>query len=318
MTTKDPLSSKSVDELRTMARSLGLRGYSRLRKEELVRLLHERHTGAHADAAPQADANRKAARPAVRSDNTARPAATSAPAPHARAASAPQPPRAPQVAPAGEPAFAEPPAQLVPQANHVTSTEERIETAKYAQTPYGTALSERALGDLHEDIDRLPLPAEPIVALLPQKPGILHAYWMLTPDAPPREQLRLRLCRANNDALEILDEIRLPGTYGHWYFHVPEDIATAAFWLHLGHYVNGDFVTAVRRGIVRIPSLYAAERTDRQWWVDEDLFRTMYLRAGGVVRTGQLAWPGSASSPGGVAPTPGERLVWPGGVSSRR
>jgi hypothetical protein len=97
---------------------------------------------------------------------------------------------------------------------------------------------------------------------------------------------------------------------------VDESADMGEVYLQLGYYEpDGRFVTATRRGIARIPSLYASSHTDRLWWVSEEQFRAMYRRAGGHVRGPRLGWAASISSPGGAPVS--DRLAWPGGVSSR-
>ncbi len=39
--------------------------------------------------------------------------------------------------------------------------------------------------DLGEDIDNLPPVTEATLCLLPQKPGVLHGYWVIPPNTPP-------------------------------------------------------------------------------------------------------------------------------------
>jgi hypothetical protein len=215
---------------------------------------------------------------------------------------------------------------LTPKWEWVTDTrrqpvdEEQVENAKYATVLPGTAAPRRDTADLNEDIDNLPPVTEPMLCLLPQKPGVLHGYWIVPPNSIPYPQsLKLRLGRIARDAFEIIDEIALPDVRGHWYFHLDESADVGAVYLQLGFYEpDGRFVTATRRGIARIPSLYASDRTDRLWWVSEEQFRAMYRRAGGYVRGPRLGWAASISSPGGAPGAPSsDRLAWPGNVSSR-
>ncbi len=275
--------SKTLEELRAEARALGLTGYSRLTKKELLALVEK-----HKKVAARAPATAPRVPKRATNKKTA----------------------------ASPPAHPEPAAALSPQLARISSEEERVETAKYAVVAPGVALGPRRLDDLREDIDLLPALYEPFLCLLPQKPGILHAYWVLPPGFDAG-RTRLRLCRVAGDTLEIIEEIALPGGRGQWYFHIPEGHDTGSWCVHLGHYdPAGNFVSSIERAIARIPSLYATGSIDRRWWLSEEQFHAMYLRAGGVVRAGQLAWKSSASSPG--APRPGERLAWPGGVSSQR
>ncbi len=180
--------------------------------------------------------------------------------------------------------------------------EQQIESSKYALVAPGQApYEQRFTADLDENLDYLPAPTEPVICLLPQKPGVLHAYWSFkTPIPVPLGDLRLRLGRWRPEGVEFVEEVSLPSARGHWYFHVAESVASGDFYLHLGSYRDGRFVTAIRRGIARAPWLFASTAVDRRWWIDEEQFNEMYLRAGGVRRHGRLAWPGSVSSPGGA------------------
>lgn len=271
------MTSKSLKELRAQARALGIKGYSKLRKAELERLIAAQRAR-NTEAKPQGRPER--------------------PAPKTVKAGARRP--------AG-------PASGV-------NEEQRVETAKYAVGPAGVAVPAHPItAGLIEDIDRLPPIAEPLLHLLPQKPGILHAYWRLAPGTLARQNgLKLRLCRARDGGIEIIEELALPGDGGHWYFHVPEEIEPGAYYAQLGYHTpGGEFVSAFCRAIARIPSLYASSRIDRRWWTSDDQFRAMYLRAGGFLREARLGWAGSIGSPPYRAAAPGERLLWPGGISSR-
>lgn len=271
----DNLAGKSAEELRKLARARGLRGYSKIRKSELLRLLR---AGTKSAASSAAEKKQRKAAPAARS--TGKPAKRRAAAPTATSA----------------------PVTASSRPGNGGHTEQQIESSKYAlvapdQAPY----AQRFTADLDENLDYLPAPAEPIICLLPQKPGVMHAYWSLnTPLSVPLGDLRLRLGRLLAEGIEFVEEVSLPSPHGHWYFHVDESLASGDFYLHLGSYRDGQFVTAIRRGIARAPWLFASATIDRRWWINEERFNEMYLRAGGVRRHGRLAWPGSASSPGGA------------------
>lgn len=296
--------SKTITELRTLAKSRGLKGYSKLSLAELQRMLAQPEK----PSAPKA----KKSKPAVKKKTAAKPAVRSA-----RRAPTKKPAVRPVRAPSVSGSMREEPAvNLSASAARLSSDEERVEDAKYAVTPRGTTVSLRpSVTDLGEDIDRLPVLREPALCLLPQKPGVLHAYWVLEPGATARQPgMKLRLCRIADDALHVLQEIPLPGERGHWYFHIDGQHEPGGLYAHLGYYRDtGEFVTAIHRGIARIPSLYASGHTDRQWWVSDQKFREMYLRAGGFVTGAQLGWTASISSPRG-----GERLGWVNASSSNR
>jgi hypothetical protein len=305
--------TKNLKELRALARSRGLRGYSKLSRRELEKLLSSgdgqkpmvaEKSGKTAPATPAAKVKSKSASLRAKSapvrTKNAQPAAAVAPR---------------MTRPAPAPAL-KPKWEWAGDVQRQSVDEEQIESAKYAVVPPGTAVPRAEAADLNEDIDNLPPVAEAALCLLPQKPGVLHGYWVMPPDSAARAQsFKLRLGHIVRDVFEIIDEIALPRERGHWYFHVDESAAMGEVYLQLGYYEpDGRFVTATRRGIARIPSLYASNRTDRLWWVSEEQFRAMYRRAGGYVRGPRLGWAASIGSPGGAPSS--DRLAWPGGVIS--
>jgi len=305
--------TKNLKELRALARSRGLRGYSKLSRRELEKLLSAgdgqkpatvEKSAKAAPASPTAKVKSKSASPRAKSSlartKKMQPASETVP-------------RMTQPAPALTPKW-----EWAGDIQRQSVDEEQIESAKYAIVPPGTAVPRAEAADLNEDIDNLPPVAEATLCLLPQKPGVLHGYWVLPPESVPRARsFKLRLGRIARDVFEIIDEIAVPRERGHWYFHVDESADMGEVYLQLGYYEpDGRFVTATRRGIARIPSLYASSRTDRLWWVSEEQFRAMYQRAGGHVRGPRLGWVASISSPGGAPSS--DRLAWPGGISSQR
>ncbi len=302
------MKDKTLKELRELAKARGLRGYSKLTKEELTRVLEQKSEDTRTPAAAVAGRTRTAKTSRARAQTTP-PEGPATAADTAAVAGLPSVPPAESL-PAVEPAVMPPPS--MPYA----STEELVEGAKYALRPNGVRLA-RPVADLNEDIDRLPPLVEPLVCLLPQKPGILHAYWILPPGETASGDYKLRLCRNAAGALEVCEEVPVRAERGNWYFHIPERVAEGELWVQLGYYQDGTFRSARGRSIARLPSLYASARTDERWWVDERDFTQMYLRAGGFVTPARrFAWAASIGSP--VAPPPSEqRLVWPGGVSSK-
>lgn len=286
----------TLKQLRAQAKSLGLRGYSKLSRAELEKLLARQ-----AGAKPAAAAKPKTA------------AARAKPV-RGRGGMSAQAQQAPTTAtPAAAPKW-----EWAADISRQPADEQRIESAKYAMVPPGAAEPRAEAADLNENIDNLPPVTEPTLCLLPQKPGVLHGYWIVPAQALPHPRpLKLRLGRISGDVFTILDEVALSQERGHWYFHVDESADAGAVYLQLGYYEpDGRFVTAIRRGIARIPSLHASGRTDRLWWVSEEQFRAMYRRAGGIVRGPRLGWAASIGSPGGAPSS--ERNAWPGGASSQR
>lgn len=307
------MKNKTLKELRALARNRGIKGYSKLSRTALEHRLavageQKPDTGKISQKTPQknkpAPAATKSARSAVKSTRTGR---TKKPAAAATRTSIPR----------GTPPA--PAALWTGDTRRLSSDEERVENAKYATVLPGGVAPSAAATDLGEDIDHLPPISEPMVCLLPQKPGVLHGYWVIPPDsALQSKSLKLRLGRIAGDAFEAIEEIHLPHKYGHWYFHLDESADINVVYLQLGYYgPDGRFITATRRGIARIPSLYASKEIDRLWWISEEKFRAMYLRAGGFARGPRLGWAASISSPGGAPGVSSERLAWPGNISSR-
>jgi hypothetical protein len=295
------LKSKTLKELRALAKARSLKGYSKLTKEQLLRLL--------ARPAPQSSTTTSRTKKA----RAQKPAATTA----AEATPEQAVPVTSETKPSPVPTAEAPPAAS-PEAVQFAATEEWVERTKYASRPNGGAVFESG-PDLGEDIDRLPTLKEPMVCLLSQKPGVLYAYWVLPPDdAGEHVDYKLRLCRIEGGSVNLREEIPVQGPHGGWYFHVPESDDSIGTQIQLGYYRDGQFVSARGRSIAQLPSLYASTRTDERWWVSEADFMRMYLRAGGFVAPGdRYAWNASIGSPGGGPSAPGEHLAWPGGVSSQ-
>jgi hypothetical protein len=287
------MKARTTKELRALAKKLGLTGYSKLLKEELIQRIATRERALKGGTAAGQYATRKT------------PRTTTAP-------KSKPPAKNPQRKSAGK-APARPP-RAAPAASVGADPEQAVESAKFAFAPPDVRVPEPAYGaDLGEHIDTLPTVREPLLCLLPQKPGVLHAYWVLPPGTPSAHALRLRLAQVAGNGLTILEEHALPSERGHWYFHIEEDANRGAVYLQLGSYLpDGQFVSAFQRGMARIPNLYASAQTDRQWWVNDAQFRAMYRRAGGFVRLSQLGW--TAASPS----SPAEQLAWEGGISSQR
>lgn len=284
------MTEKTLKELRAQARALGLSGYSKLTKAQLLKLLEKsRYKSSGTGMHRLRNQGRKVPSAVPRDTKPVPQHATKRPA--KAVTRAPAKKKAERAS-----AHPEPATTLQPLRESPAGTEEWIEAAKYALTTAGMPPGERRLADLLEDINRLPTVRNPQLGLLPQKPGVLHAYWAL-PVGADVTRTHLRLCRLDATTVEILEEVALPAALGHWYFHVPESGDAGAWCVHLGQYdAHGNFVSSFERAIARLPTLYAEARPDWQWWVSEARFRAMYLRAGGVARGHRLGWPGSFSS----------------------
>jgi Rho termination factor, N-terminal domain len=294
MTNDEKLRSKTLRELQALAKTRGLKRYSKLTKEQLTRLLVQAVTPTTTGRTKK-PRTRKSARTVQSTTPAKSPTAPLRSLERIESAST-------AVAPPSSTASSAP----------VSATEEWVEQTKYASRPNGRAPAE-SMTDLGEDIDRLPPLDEPVVCLLSQKPGVLHAYWVLpSGDEGARNDYKLRLCRISNDAVEIFEEVAVQARVGSWYFHVS---GANNMQVQIGYYQDGRFVAARGRSVAQLPSLYASTRTDERWWVSDADFMRMYLRAGGFATADRFGWKASVGSPGG-APSSGERLTWPGGVSS--
>lgn len=299
------MKEKTLKELRVRAKALGLKGYSKMTKEELLRRLG-RATSSSVEAPPSVVARRKrraAPRVNAREKTSAARMPVAKPAARTVAAHVERPPATPSTS------------VPAPLASDVT-TEELVEGAKYTLRPNGRP-APMPPADLGEDIDRLPALTEPAVCLLPQKPGVLYAYWRLpSGEVAQRGDYRLRLCRTMANALQVCDEVAVQLDRGGWYFHLPDDVGVHEILVQLGYYRDGEFIAAQGQGTARIPSLYASTRTDHRWWISAEDFERLYLLSGGVIDAARgYRWSTSISSPSG-AHTPNERMAWPGGGSS--
>jgi hypothetical protein len=282
------MKAETIETLRAQAKKLGLSGYSKLRKDELIKLIASQKRKGSTKSETK---TRKTASRTILKQKKSR--------------------RTPGKSASATPAKPSPVPVVTPVTQSAAEAEQQVESAKYAFALPG-AQEPAYAADLGEDIERLPEIREPLLCLLPQKPGVLHGYWIL-PAASRNTQrsARLRLATYTGDKLTILEEHPLPSERGHFYFNIEQGVELGKVYLQLGRYQpNGEFVSIIQRGIARIPSLYASTQTDRRWWVNDAQFREMYRRAGGLESDRQLGWAGSTSSPGGA-------LSWPGNTSSR-
>lgn len=283
------MSKRTVQELRATARARGLVGYSKLRKEDLLRLLAGKRNSKRAKP--------KARPPAAAGASRKRASVKVSPAKKKRTSRLAAKKRAVKLAKPR--ALSEPAPQVRTRTPAASANQERIEDAKYSTTLPDLELTLPFLSvDLGEDIENLPPLPEPLLGLLPQKPGILHGYWALEPGSMKRQPgLCIRLCRIRDRVLEVLDEIPLPSESGSWYFHLGELPADTELYVQLGYYAHdGAFVGTLRRGIARVPSRNASARTDSEWWISETDFRRMYVRSGGRIENATPVWSASVSS----------------------
>lgn len=282
------LQNQTVNELRILAKKLDIAGYSGMRKDELIKTLskaQKKKAKAEAKKASQNKSRKKAETKTALKIKAKTPITASKKRMVSKKASVIRkiPLTAPEVT-------------VIEKAAPIEATtlgdELRVEDAKYVTAQPGTQLATDYADDLGEDLDNLPLLKGPRLTLLPQKPGIFHASWVLSPEhLTQKSSLHLRLLSLSCGAINLFDDILLPTDRDSWYFHIDPKHDVGKIYLQLGSYnENNDFVIAIERGIVRIPRLGASPNTDRRWWISEEEFRRLYLAAGGCVEGGHLLW----------------------------
>ncbi len=275
--TKD-FAIKTVTELRALAKLKGIKGYSAMRKDELVAAL----SGA---GAPKKTATR--AKPAAPGRAAKSPSKTTA---QRRTQSRPA-----TAVPAGEGTAA----RARTGAPVMSDEEQRIEAAKYIAAPLSAHATSTVdavrIGD--EASDKLPELRAPMLCALLQKPGVLHVYWVLEAGGVREHAgLKLRVTYTAPERAEVLHEIGVTTERGHWYFRLDPGVTSGRILVQLGHYRDDDvFVTLLRHRIERLPRQAASKETDPLWSVSEEQFRKMYEQAGGTLEYGQPVW--SATAP---------------------
>jgi len=263
------MEDKSVKALRELARELGITGYSKLRKDELITMLKaaKKSTGAAIKSLSKTTAGKvkKAAR--AKSATKASPSSKAA------------------TTVAGSP---------------MQNEEQRIENAKYVVGPVGASSQTQYPPDLGEDIDNLPVLSEPRLTLLMQKPGVLLASWHLSTGHGARQPgLRLRLGVLADKRFNVSQEVDVTQDRGHYYFHVDPSWPPYEIYLQLGYYeAGGRFAIAIHRGIVRLPRLLAMSALGVNWSLDEAEFEQVVTRSGPLGRVPHRAIVNAPSSAG--------------------
>jgi|GEM_PF-2604592 len=177
----------------------------------------------------------------------------------------------------------EPELDMVEETSHAGDDEQRIESAKYATTPPGTSpVYRRYPADLGEDIESLPRLRTHRIILLPQKPGILYAYWGLKPDESQQMQnLTLRLGRLVDKRFEVIEEIAIRRDSGGRYFQINPNVPPDSVFLQIGRYVeDGKFVLEWSTGIARVRQLLAEAPLGTKWALTMDEFESVRENSG--------------------------------------
>ncbi len=264
------LAEKTVQELRALAKSLGLTKYSNLPKAQLLRLIAAASPSAH--TAPSKVATKTSKK---------KQAAQRRPQDRAVPASAPPVTRKPRMG--GRPA------------TRAAASKVHVAKVTTVSTPPG---DEKNAASAFPDTTPLPPPAAPMLTLRGQKPGVLHAAWSIDPSrSMPLPYLRLRILKANADNTGVIDEVSLPDLQGSRYFHLAAEFCDTPLRAEIGYQSSdGRFIVMRQHAEIRLPSRLAAGRGDPQWWIGETDFSELYLRSGGTAEDSALVWRSSFSS----------------------
>ncbi len=299
MATKD---SRTLTQLQDEARQLGLTGYSKLNKSDLLAMLKKASkptpqpkkpaTVKKTPAAKKVTSKKKTSTKAVtaRSPVTKKSVAVSKTDANKTGSSVTRKKKVSVAKP-----------KLSTGASHQGNgtREQLIENTKYLTSLPGVIHENRRfLPDLLEDIETMPPLTANMLMILPQKPGVLYAYWNIDASLSHEgKPIMLRLCQIDEHKATILLERPVQHARGEWYFQLDPAADVDHVYLQLGHYNDaGDFILAMRHAIVRVPRLTSPRRIDRRWWLSDEEFALLYRRAGGLIKDGSYLWPGYAMS----------------------
>ncbi|MCG6975534.1 MAG: Rho termination factor N-terminal domain-containing protein [Acidiferrobacterales bacterium] len=283
------MNTKTVKELKEIAKGLGIAGYSKLLKEELLKAIS-------AATKKAAKSNKKAASKKASKETTT-------PAKTAKKKTAKKAAKKKTVKKAGatsskQVSTSKPEAEIVARGVAEQNEEERIESAKFVTTAPGTeALRGQYPPDLGEDIENLPSLPEPRLTFLQQKPGVLLARWHLAPGHSQQAALMLRIGVLADQQFYIKQEVSVNSDDGSHYFHVDPGWPAGSVYLQLGHFnASGEFVVAIRRGTVRLPRLFAHSSLGVNWALGTADFQQEVQQSGPLGRVPQPGVLGGPSS----------------------
>ena len=274
------MNTKSVKELKEIASGLGITGYSKLRKDELLKAI------AAVKAKSASSKKRVAAKKAAKKSATPAKAGKKKTAKKAAKKKT------------AKKATPKPKAETVVRNLAEQNEEELIESAKFITMAPGTAaLRGQYTPDLGEDIDNLPALPEPRLTFLPQKPGVLLARWHLEPGQSQQNALMLRLGVLADQKFYIKQETPVDADDGSHYFHVDPSWLIESIYLQIGYFnAGGEFVIALRRGTVRLPRLFAHTALGVNWAVTNEEFEHEILQSGPLGQVPQRALASGLSS----------------------
>ncbi len=254
---KPRLAEKTVQELRDLAKSLGLTKYSKLTKAQLLRLIAAAPPPAATRAAAKTPKKQKAARGGTGTKTRSPGTAPEAHKPRALGR------QAPAVTIGG-----------------ITATTGEHDMPAHAKTP---PLPVRA--------------APMLTLRGQQPGVLHAAWSIDPARSMPLPYLRLRILTAGADSSTLLDEIPLPDLQGSRYFHLATQSGDTPLRAEIGyHSSDGRFIVMQSHTDIRLPSRQAAGHGDPQWWISEADFRELYVRSGGLSEGSALVWRTSFSS----------------------
>lgn len=265
----EDLNRKTVAELRALARARRLRGYSKLRKRELVRLLTVSTSTGTTDSRRAHGASKATVRSQARNGPR-----HETPIPDAC-----------RETPGEDPESnirVEAPVKPAPRAD---------------ETKFARAALDHGAGNTTTDTDDAgmpasrPVPSVPRLVILPQKPGVVHVYWRLSPE--PSDDLRLRVLRIGHTGHEILADFRPLTAEGNAYIQVPETREAVECRAELGRRAgDGRFDLVVSPAAARVPGNQFSPHGDPRWWISAEDFITRHAQAVHPARSGMTSWPG--------------------------